>query len=287
MKREDIAIPIATIAFATIAYTILKSGRCKYGNFHECCTDYCGFYYKNGRLHNNTWGKGPNEILTLCTNYYDGNGIAGWEWNRPNPIPQSSGINPLYPEIIIGKQPWDVNSTWSEFPKIVSDISLLKFDLGYNYPKRPTEGLLNLAYDVWLANSSEPSPSPIGIYAEIMVWIDCGMNCEPGIYLDDFSDGYNNYKVYYLPKSTTGVWPQWIFVAFVRQPVGVRLRQTYYNVDFKKMIDHIITRGIVPSAYSKYIHGIEFGNEINRGSGKIEINKYNIILNNKTISLMC
>lgn len=282
--------PLTIIAFAAIAYALLK--KCKPGNLHECCTDGCDLYYKNYRLHNNLWGKGPNESLTSCVNYYDGNGKSGWGWNRPNPLPQSglTYINPIYPEIMVGRQPWESTNTWTELPKKVSNISSFKFDLGYNYLQKPTTGLMDLAYDIWFVDTTTPQTFPTGLYAEIAIWIDCGLNCQPGTYIGDFNDGYNNYKIYYVSPTTIGPWPnwpQWIYIAFVRQIPSIHSGQTYYSVDFKKIIDYIKTKGIAPLISYKYIHGIELGNEINQGSGKIEINKYNLSLNGKNINLIC
>lgn len=213
-------------------------------------------------LLNNLWGAPYEErqsgSLDSYIYYKSDYSSFGWEWNRPNPVPMDGWIQPIFPEIWMGS-----NTGFS--PIKFKDVNSLSAELQYTYPKSPT-GDYNFAYDIWFTYGDTRK-------AEIMIWISC-TECAPGTYEGEINDGYNTYDVYYTDPSS---WRPWLYYAFVlknRDPI-----QYNHNVNIKTLLDSI--SGKLNSDWS--LSSLELGNEIYKGSGRIEISKYQINLNNAVI----
>ncbi len=213
----------------------------------------------NKELINNLWGAPYEERQSGSLKSYiyyksDYSGF-GWEWSRSNPIPSGGWVQPIFPEVIM-----ESNTGFS--PIKLRDVNSLSAELRYKYPKSPT-GDYNLAYDIWFTYYNTKK-------AEIMVWISCTAECTPGTYAGEINDGYNTYEVYYTNPSS---WRPWLYYAFIlkdQSPI-----QYNHTVNIKALLNSI--SGKLNSDWS--LSRLDIGNEIWRGSGRIEISKYKINLN--------
>lgn len=222
-----------------------------------------------GRLHNNIWGasqveRSSNAVKTYI--YYKANGNFGWEWNRPDPTPNDPNdyAAPIYPEIIVGTS-GPFSSTLPDFPKTLKDVNSLTVEVSYNYVK-PTTGKYNLAYDIWFVDSAGNKK------AEFMVWIYGDLGSADRY----ISDGINEYGYFYKPPSSEF---NWDYHAFVLR--NQNLAPSDHKVNMKSLFDTLINSGKLNPDWK--LSGIEFGNEVGRGSGRIEINRFLININGNEI----
>lgn len=226
------------------------------------------------RLNNNVWGLTDEEKETKRVKlyiYYKFNGNFGWEWERPDPGPEALGI---YPEVTIGTAPYiDVGFSQSTTPYLpiqLKDIKNMTSEVDYIYVKSPT-GDFNLAYDIWLI---EP---PSMKKAEIMIWVQGDLGED---YQNVISDGNNMYKYYYREN---GTWEfPWDYHAFILEnQVPASSALSHYDVNIKKLIDWLYQKEKLTSEWILPV--MSFGNEVWRGSGKIEIYKFSVKINGDDI----
>jgi hypothetical protein len=176
------------------------------------------------------------------------------------------GINvyqPIYPNIRTGGCPWELSRT-PLFPIKFSDIKTLTFDAEYKYPESPT-GTYNLAYDMFLSDTTQVSPDPRP-KVEIMIWLHHTLQQPREVYKGDFTDNINNYELYSFTMPNGRLY--YAFLMKNQTPL-----QAHHTVDARKLMDYL---GLDSNWY---LHGVELGNEIVNGSGKIEIDKIEISLN--------
>lgn len=221
-------------------------------------------------LFNNVWGAGNEEKSSGTLKsyiYYKQDGSFGWEWSRPEPIPNPT-VLPIVPVVMVKN--FVINNK-SYFPKL-KDISYLKLDVDYKYVK-PPNGSYNLAYDIWFVTSGKDRSD------EIMIWINCPGTCSPGTYRGEFSDGYNVYDLYTRPTAGGGYpWAYYAFILKDRYPIP----QTH-TVNVKALFDKLVQLGYLSPELSLY--SIDLGNEVWKGSGRIEISRYIININRVSIDM--
>jgi hypothetical protein len=219
----------------------------------------------SGKLSNNVWGIGEGESLTSGV-YQNEDSCFGWYWDRGEPQLKTGDVcvKPIYPSVRIGGSPWE-NSNTPYFPIKVGDIYSLKFDVAFSYPTAPT-GAYNLSYDFFLMDTDQPSAHP-DRKAEIMVWLQQNSFAQPAdTYKGDISDGYNTYGIYSWTMSDGR-----LYYSFILK--GEQSRNSTQTVDAGKLIENL---GLNPDWY---IHGIELGNEVVNGLGKIEISNFTVTVN--------
>jgi hypothetical protein len=215
-------------------------------------------------LSNNIWGAPEDERLTSRI-YTDQDRSFGWQWerNEAKPRPGENLTKPIYPSVRIGGSPWEPSMT-QYFPVKLRDIKSFKFELAYNYPVAPT-GIFNLAYDMFLTDTPQPCSDPVR-KAEVMIWLQHTFPQPPEAYRGDVTDGINTYEYYSMPLSN---WQYYSFVIKEQPPSN-----PHFVIDAKRLLDHLgLDR-------DWYIPGVELGNEVVSGSGKIEISKFKLNLNN-------
>ncbi len=239
-----------------------------------------GSTIENGslRLNNNVWGLTNEERKTKRVKsyiYYKFNGNFGWEWDRPDP---RNGLDvyipPIYPEVTIGTAPY-VNSPDSTTPYLpikLKNVRSMTAEVKYKYIKSPT-GAFNLAYDIWFVDDIGTKK------AEIMIWPYGGLNVD----LPDgkISDGMNEYEYYYRPPGDSVI-QKWDYHSFIlKDQDPVPLNYLNYKVNIKILFDELIRSGKLNSEWT--IPSMSIGNEVWRGSGKIEISKLIININGNII----
>jgi hypothetical protein len=167
----------------------------------------------------------------------------------------------------VGGSIWE-SSTTRCFPVQLADVKSLELSIGFNYDMLPT-GKYDLAYDFFLTNTNQPSDNPglTEIQAEVMVWLN-GTVKPPEYTADrgDFSDGDNTYSLYsgYMSDGRA-------YYAFIMKDSPQYAAR--YTINVRKLLD------ILRLNPDWYINGIELGNEVWNGSGKIEINHSSLELN--------
>ena len=221
------------------------------------------------RVLNNVWGAPPEEKFTsdICL---DPDGTLGWPWDRRDPKPKSGSSNvlPIFPNVRLGGSPWEKAKS-PFFPVKVGDIQTLILDTGYKYLEKPT-GVFDLAYDMFLTETDQPS-SPPKIKAEVMIWIHATLKQPAKSYQGDYSDGQNTYQLYSWVMGDGR-----LYYSFLQK--GEPQNQGQHTVDAKKLIDSL------KLAPSWYLQGVELGNEVINGSGKIEISQFKVNINDHELS---
>jgi hypothetical protein len=216
----------------------------------------------------NYWGASSDEKLTgdIFLNKDDS---FGWFWSRENPQskPGAKGILPIYPNVRVGADiGQESNSEY--FPLKASEINSLSFYVDYSYPQEPT-GEYNFAYQMYFSDVPEPDLKTVP-QAEVMVWIHSTFGQPPHTFQGDYSDNHNNYKLY--------AWTQVDgrgYFSFIMKGKPVFAGQ--HIVDVKQLLSNI---AISPGWY---LLGVHLGNEILIGSGKVQIQQLEIVLNGKKI----
>lgn len=263
---------IATFIIIMVISTLDQHGRgvVKIGsNANETGTSVYADTIHDGEimLINNVWGitdkeKNTNTLKSYV--YVKPNGNFGWEWSRPDPKSSPSiNVPPIYPEVVVGSTVGSSDSTTKLFPIRYGDIDSWTSDVEFQYPKVPT-GQHNLAYDIYLVNSSN------NVKFNFMIWITG--HIDDAEYVKDISDGTNTYG-YYRRNPDAGLNYGWH--AFILNKQG----GTTFKVDIKKLLDQIPDR----VSGNWIVQGIELGNEIYDGTGRIEINKYVTTLNGQEV----
>ncbi len=216
------------------------------------------------KLVNNVWGAPPDEVLSSGV-YLQPNGSFGWYWDRqaPKPRPGDARVMPIYPCVRIGGSPWEASRAAFR-PFKIGELKTLRLDVSFSHPDVPT-GSHNLAYDLFLLDSDQPSAKPT-IKAEVMIWILATAKQPADRYKGDFSDGHNTYALY-----------NWVmrdgrqYYSFVMKPASGY--QARHLVDAKRLLDS------VPLQPDWWVHGIELGTEVTSGTGRVEINHLVVSLN--------
>lgn len=214
------------------------------------------------KLTNNQWGAPEGEKLA-CSVYHNPNGTFGWHWSRTSPLKNGLAAQPIYPNVRVGGSPWETsNSVY--FPIKVKDTKSLEFGTEFQYPEAP-QGSFNLAYDFFLTATDKSGKNP-SLNAEVMIWIHGSKNQLAITYKGDYEDGYNTYELY-----SWRMFDGRQYFSFIMKEIPGK--QTAHRVDAKKLMEKL---ELDPAWY---IQGIELGNEVWEGSGKIEINKFEVIVN--------
>lgn len=233
---------------------------------------YGGIENQSRRLNNNIWGltnKEREEKNIKQFIYYRYDGSFGWEWDRPDPRPDpDTYIPPTFPEVIVGGDPGEKNPNSPYFPIKVKNITSLISEIEYEWTKYPT-GAYDLIYDMFFVDSA------IKKQVEISIFI---VNHASGTFLGVISDGNNRYDVYYK-TDTRGV----LIVGFDLQDqdsIAPSIPR-YHKINMKILFDYLIKKGRLDPDLDLY--GIQLGNEVYRGSGRIQINKFNINLNGNDV----
>jgi hypothetical protein len=220
--------------------------------------------FNSRSLINNVWGAPPGEKFTSAV-YFKHDRSFGWYWDRENPKPQPGETlpKPLYPGLRIGGCPWESTSA-CYFPVKVGDVKTLELNVSYNYPSNP-RGSYNLAYDIFLSDTDKAQSNPKP-KAEVMIWLHHTFPQPQSVYKGDFTDGFNTYKLYawVMPDGR-------LYYSFIKE--GNPLNEAAYTINAKSLLTAL---ELDPNWY---IHGIELGNEILSGSGKIEITQFDLNLN--------
>ncbi len=222
---------------------------------------------------NNVWGATYRELNSKSIEsyvYVKSDGSLGWEWDRPDPRRNPSAyVPPIYPAVIIGATPANSQNSYSSsttktFPIRYGDINDWTSTIRFEYPKFPN-GLYNLAYDIYWMNGDIKE-------FNVMIWIEGHVDGVDTI--GEVTDGINTYIHYYKAK---GHGSNWEWHGFELKNQG----GSSHKVDIKKLLDNAFSQDTIDDDW--IVPGIELGNEIWRGSGRIQIYKYDMVVNGDSI----
>lgn len=219
-------------------------------------------------LMNNVWGAPKDEVLGAGI-FQNSDGTFGWYWDRSSPQKKSGEkcVLPIYPSIRIGGNRWE-RTRQTPFPLKLDEVRSFTLDIDYHYSAVPT-GSYDLAYDIFLSEAGQSDSAP-PIKAEVMVWLDGSQKQSKLHYKGDFSDGGNIFELY-----------SWImadgrtYYSFILKDNSSH--QGHYSIDAGRLLEQL---GLEPDLV---IHGVEFGNEVWNGSGRIEIQQFNVNINGKEV----
>jgi hypothetical protein len=220
--------------------------------------------FNNRKLCNNEWGAALEESLK-CAVYLSPNNTFGWYWDRKTPLykPGVNGVLPIYPSVRAGGSPWEKsNSVY--FPVKLGDVKSLMLSLTYKYTTIP-EGEYDFAYDMFLTETDQASSNPKR-NAEVMIWIHRTLAAPASSYKGDYSDGINNYELYSYQMADGR-----LYYAFIMK--GSPVFEARHTVNAGKLLDALNLNA------GWYIPGIELGNEVIDGAGKVEISQFDVTLN--------
>jgi Ca2+-binding RTX toxin-like protein len=223
-------------------------------------------------LVNNTWNVEPmvNGVdFTQTVTYDPANLIHGtrfdWSYGRDD-----SRIV-AYPSLVLGYSPWG-DSDLKVVETRISDLRDL--DLTHDTTIRGQTQNFNLAYDLWLTNA--PDASYQNITTELMIWVHSGGFPLPDVADATYDAGGFTANVY-VREGFSALDITWRYVAVVL--TEQRLAGT---IDLDGLLRFLSAEGIVSA--SDYVTGIEFGAEVNRGTGALIINDFDFSISRYTIT---
>ena len=176
-------------------------------------------------------------------------------------------IQPYYPEVIYGKNPWHAVSTTASLPVALDSLKTLEVSLMVSmkpYPK------YNFAFDIWITNNTESSPTDIT--DEVMVWLVWTPGQAGEYVLDTLNDGYNVYqhRVYKdWNMIMTSPEEQHRYHQFTITKQGVPSR-----INVLAFLDHLRKEKID----FRYLASMELGNEVWHRTGATTITKLRVDL---------
>lgn len=256
----------------------------------ECNTNGCSLFIGKFRLDNNLWGAPAASGSIFVTN-----NIVGFSWNN-----NQRGYN--YPEIIVGRNRNESNTTWPEaFPQtgmLWNQVKSCTATISYKFTQVPssTNNWWDLGFDnYWMGNNT--SSGTTNKKYNCMILIHVSSSGLGRVLKDNLSDGYNTWT---YTCETGKAWPKYNMILKNRdkipnQPV---LNQLYtIKIDIKALMDSI--KGLpyniqcsqvgTGDISNLFFPGLEFGAE-NCGCGgtsvgRIEISQFDIEVNGHTASL--
>jgi hypothetical protein len=229
-----------------------------------CATPFCTLDLDTTLwINNNTWGSensppGWSESITT-------NSLTSWRTDFVWPVagnPQQDNAVKAYPSAVYG---WHWG--WS-FPQANTKLPQ---QLGANYTATSTYnytvdfggGTGNVAYDLWLTDVADPGSSTQPT-DEIMIWVNtsggagpCGAPTTSGIVLEGGTWTLSECQI-------PGYQYVWSFVRSTNSPSG--------TLNLKNFIDWLRTNKGLGSG--KYLATVEFGSEIFRGTGNLNVLNY-------------
>lgn len=207
-------------------------------------------------LENNVWGKGnlANYQQCITAKQNDSTTIFAWQWNWPE-----VGNNvKSYPEIIFGYKPFGNTTTTPLLPKKIADLQSAV--VSFSSYATTISGSGNLAFDIWITNSSTPQESNIS--HEIMIWLERKIQQPAGTFVEHVTIDGSAYDYYRGPLS-------WDYIAFVKTSTN-----KVTSVNISEFLTYLKNKNHISA--NEFLSTIEFGNEVISGTGSTVITNYKV-----------
>ncbi len=257
---------LVCLALSYLLSTIILSG-CIMGMFAKKATNN-RVDFGSWTLTNDTWGALPEEALSSGV-FMNDDKTFGWYWDRANPLkkPGETYVKPIFPNARIGGTHL-IESTTKTFPIKLKDIKSMTFDVAYDYLTKPT-GSYNLAYEMFFTNTDRPDPNLVP-RVEVMIWLEHTFPQPPNTLKGTYSDSGNSYDL----NSWTMADGRDYYSFSIQKlpPLPVQHRADASNIFNQLSLDQNL-----------YLMGIQFGNEVVEGSGRIKISQLKITLNGREL----
>jgi len=250
------------------------------------------YYHKNEYIIlNNIWGIKPEMNLTANRDYYSEisyyqsslENRVKFTWSFPNNLIDDRGAAVYaYPEIAWGK-PLPLSGYGNASAAISQIQNLTSFKVDYSVSLSGDLSSYSLMHDLWVFDNRGDIVGELGIYPMANEWTLrwCGVN---GYFAN-------------LPGSTTYRYDETgvlynLVVAWTTNPQGnvsrVYLMTPVINnqstiqtgsVNVHKVLQFLVSVGELDP--TNFIRGIEFGNEIHKGTGSMIVNNYKVFMTNR------
>jgi hypothetical protein len=230
------------------------------------CADYERIKLGEFVLFNNVWNKGDRTDYTQCIFAQNTTppSTMGWRWDWPG----DAGQIQAYPELIYGDSPWDAEPPTGGLPLPVSNRDLR---VTYDASVEAT-GEWNMAFEMWL--TSDPLPAEHTITDEVMIWV-ARNDLMPGPLVHDIvALDSITYTVHFSPghgDASGGSSATWSYIAFVaREP------QFSGTLNMGSFLGYLLEAQMIEE--DRYIASLEFGTELESGTGEFVLFHYEITL---------
>jgi Ca2+-binding RTX toxin-like protein len=200
-------------------------------------------------------------------------------WNWQFPAANSSNFYTVhsYAEIMYGGSPWWDAATGAEpmnmFPLAITDLTSLKinYDVGIS---GNTDGF-NVAFELWLEDGNGSGSA--NLTNECMVWFHHGTMTAGGGALATYTSGAYSGTIYGQAGWSSG----WNYSAYMNTTDA--LSGTFDLVPYFAQLKSL---GIIKG--NEYIYGLEFGTEVETGTGSWTVNKleYDITTTNGVTTII-
>ncbi len=182
-----------------------------------------------------------------------------WDWDNANQYAVSA-----YPELIVGKKPWEGASNHDKFPMLVEDAAFKNKIIGdYDYTV-DAEGSWNAAFDLWICGDQRCDKD--SIVAEVMVWVEAaGPRSKPAGGLID--SGHSMHPLYHAPAGTVRPWEIMTFLAKVPKRSD--------QLDLTLLIKDLLhSRGLLEGHW--FLSSVSLGHEVWNGTGISRIRRFRV-----------
>lgn len=229
----------------------------------ETCRNGGSIRFGEFLLYNNMWGAPVGEPqTTLCIKTFSSESF-GWNWSRPLP---STNVT-VYPQVIWGRKAefaLNEKSTTDKLPVAVDSLISLELSLDLS---TDADGEYDLAFDIWITNSSTAWGHALAPTHEIMIWLlwspsQAGHSIEQAPIHGTVDDGHTRYYHRDLGRAT-GIWELHIFTI---QEQGVPAK-----INFVPFFHHVWAEGYTRP---RYLSSIDFMNEVWYGKGETIVTTY-------------
>lgn len=214
-------------------------------------------------LYNNMWGAPVGEPqTTLCIKKFS-SGSFGWNWSRPLP---STAVT-VYPQVIWGRKAeflLNEKSTTDRLPIAVGSLISLELSLAVS---THADGEYDLAFDIWITNSSSAFGNALAPTHEIMIWLlrsqsQAGHSIEEVPIHGTVDDGHAKYYHRDCGRAS-GIWELHIFT-IQKQAVPAK-------ISFLPFFHHLMAEGYTRP---RYLSSVDFMNEVWFGKGETTVTTY-------------
>lgn len=227
---------------------------------NRSCTAYeetqLGKYWVN----NNVWGEGDGATGTQCTwsTCESGNTIGwgtDWTWSGGEPSQVKS-----FASVVLGWHwGWVIPAATTGLPIQLSAGN--NVTCGWTFAV-DGDGTMNVAYDLWLHNTSNPdyATEPTD---EVMIWLHRGGGAGPigGVIDPGAAVAGSAWDLH------QGVVSSWNVYSYVRHD-----NTTSATFDLMEFLNDLVDRNLLQT--SKYLTSIEAGTEVFNGSGQLDTSAY-------------
>ena len=239
------------------------------------CQDATKLYAGSYAVENNQWGSAGvvgaySQCVGMGSIAADGSVSARWTWTWPSGPSEVKG----YPAIIYGQKPGTVATPSSGLPKRLDLLNTART----NWQSQSTHtGTGQLTYDLWLTSDAQSHASFLDtpITHEIMLAVEpyggYGLDRNPAWFIEQIDINGVTFKVYkadnFGPPGHT-----WRFLVFQMLTPTVS-----GSIDWRPLFAYLKSKNFISGA--EYLSSIEFGTEINEGTGDVAIESFSATVN--------